>query len=65
MSTMSNAPLLPELCTLCGKPFHGSMDGHGLGECVDICTRCGGAGAVLGDGEEEQCPRCKGTGAEP
>lgn len=36
-----------ELCTLCGQlKLKNDHDGHGLGECVEICEGCGGAGEI-------------------
>lgn len=34
-------------CELCGFPIdRADPDGHGLGECVNVCEACCGAGAV-------------------
>jgi len=57
-------------CHLCdGAMPDGDTDGHGLGECVDICPTCGGSG----DGErntgpdpcDEPCATCLGMGGVP
>lgn len=51
----------PYLCNLCLTPVHHAGDnGHGLGECVDICDCI--FNGTWGD-EKTDCSTCRGTGS--
>lgn len=54
-------------CDLCGlRKNPRDHDGHGLGECVDVCGMCMGSGGEKEDGtNEDPCPNCNGTGGVP
>ena len=46
------------------------FDGHGLGECVEVCKACGGSGADPNGGTRggipcDYCEACNGTGGAP
>jgi hypothetical protein len=67
-ATEGNEPRVK--CHLCGLMKHPTdHEGHGLGDCVDICEKCGGSGEGRSHGGEtdapDPCDHCSGSGAEP
>jgi hypothetical protein len=55
-------------CHLCHGPTHGDpgAEGHGLGECCEVCPECEGSGIFAPEAYQgTPCPRCHGTGGVP